>query len=97
MSRKGKGKGKKGAGLSRESATEQITNILSKSPELGFNYKQISRRLNITDPSEKRMISEILRELTKKGSVREIYQGKYRARQTRGYITGTVDMTRMGY
>jgi ribonuclease R len=97
MSRKGKGKGKKGAGLSRESATEQITNILSKSPELGFNYKQISRRLNITDPSEKQMISEILRELTKKGNVQEIYQGKYRAKQARGYITGTVDMTRMGY
>ncbi len=96
MSRK-KGKGIKRSGVSRESATEQIVTILSGSPQQGFNYKQIAKRLNINDPSEKQMISEILRELTKKGTIKEIYQGKFSVRASRGYITGTVDMTRMGY
>ena len=95
MSRKGKGKKK--SGLSEESTRELILTILSKSPQQGFNYKQISKRLNINDPSEKQMVSEILKDLTEKGTLKEIYQGKYQAKTSRGYITGTVDMTRMGY
>ena len=96
MSRK-KGKKGKRSGLSRESAAEQIRIILAKSPNQGFNYKQIAKRLNITDTSEKEMVSEILKELSDKGALKELYEGKFRARATRGYITGTVDMTRMGY
>jgi ribonuclease R len=92
-----KGRGKKRSGLSRESATEQINIILSKSPQEGFNYKQIAKRLNINDPSEKQMISEIMKELASKGNLKEVYQGKYKAKAIRGYITGTVDMTRSGY
>jgi len=97
MSKK-KGRGGKRSGISREAVTEQILTILSKSSQQGFNYKQISKRLNINEPSEKQMVSEILRELAKKGTVQEVYQGKYRTKAIpRGYITGTVDMTRMGY
>ena len=93
-----KGRRRKGTGISKESATEQILAILSKNPQEGFNYKQISKGLNISDPSEKQMISEILRELGKQHTVQEIYQGKYKAKTlSRGYITGTVDLTRMGY
>ncbi|TFG89812.1 MAG: ribonuclease R, partial [Candidatus Atribacteria bacterium] len=91
------GKGKQRSGFSRETLTGQILETLSKSPEQGFNYKQIAKRLNITDTPVKQMVSEILRELTKQGRAQEIYHGKYRVKQTRGYITGTVDMTRMGY
>jgi len=96
MSRK-KGKKGKRSGLSWESAAEQIRIILAKSPNQGFNYKQIAKRLNITDTSEKEMVSEILKELSDKGALKELYEGKFRAKATRGYITGTVDMTRMGY
>jgi ribonuclease R len=96
MSKK-KGKSGKRSGLSRESITEQIRVILSKSPQQGFNYKQLAKRLNINDPSEKRMVSEILKELSTKGNLNEVYEGKYKAKETRGYITGTVDMTKMGY
>lgn len=96
MSSKGKKKKKRG-GLSKESVTEKIITILSKSPQQGFNYKQIAKRLNIHGPSEKQMISQILRELTNKGTVKEVYRGKYCMSMSRGYFTGTVDMTRMGY
>ena len=92
-----KGRGNAGSGISREALTEQILATLSKSPEQGFNYKQIAKRINITDSAERQMIADILKSLSKQGSVQEIFHGKYRVKQTRGYITGTVDMTRMGY
>jgi ribonuclease R len=95
-----KGRGKQGTGISRDSLTGQILTALTKSPEQGFNYKQIAKRLNVTDSAERQMISDILKELTSQGGVLEIYPGKFRVKEvkaSRGYITGTVDMTRMGY
>ncbi len=95
MSRKGRSKNS--SGISRETLTAQIISVLSKNPEQGLNYKQVAKRLNITDPKTKEMISVILAELAVQGGVQEIYPGKYKVKASRGYITGTVDMTRMGY
>lgn len=92
-----KAKGNRGSVISKESLTAQILSALNKSPEQGFNYKQIAKRLNVTDTPGKQMVSDILRDLTKKGEVQEIYHGKYKIKVSRGYITGTVDMTRSGY
>ncbi len=92
-----KGRGNQKSSVSKETLTEQILAALSKNPDLGFNYKQIAKRINVTETPAKQMVSDILKELTKQGSVQELYHGKYRVKQTRGYITGTVDMTRMGY
>ncbi|MBK7626752.1 MAG: ribonuclease R [Bacteroidales bacterium] len=92
-----KGRGNQKASVSKETLTAQVLAALSKNPDLGFNYKQIAKRINVTDTPAKQMVSDILKELTKQGSVQELYHGKYRLKQTRGYITGTVDMTRMGY
>jgi ribonuclease R len=92
-----KGREKRDSDISRESLSAQILAALTKTPDQGFNYKQIAKRLNITDAPGGQMISDILRDLAKQGSVQEIFHGKYKAKVTRGYITGTVDMTRMGY
>jgi ribonuclease R len=89
--------GKQSSGNSREALTEQILATLNKSPEQGFNYKQIAKRLNINDTPAKQMVSDILRDLARQGGVQEIFHGKYRVKVSRGYITGTVDMTRSGY
>jgi ribonuclease R len=92
-----KGKAGRDSGTSRESLIGQILAMLTKTPDQGFNYKQIAKRLNITDSPGKQMVSDILTELAKQGKVQEIFHGKYKIKVTRGYITGTVDMTRMGY
>src|SRR5664280_926713 len=92
-----KGRENKNRGSSKESVANQIRDILSKNPQQSFNYKQIAKRLNINDPSEKQAISDALNELTKKGAAKEINQGKYMIKESRGFITGTVDLTRMGY
>jgi len=92
-----KRKGDEDSHISKESLTGLVLAALTKNPEQGFNYKQIAKRLNITDSPGRQMISDILRELTKQGSLQEIFHGKYKAKVAHGYITGTVDMTRMGY
>lgn len=95
MSRKGKSKSK--SGLSDGILIEQIITTLNKSPEQGLNYRQIARKLDITDSSAMQMVSDTLRELTRQGRVQEVSRGKFRVKAIRSYITGTVDMTRMGY
>jgi ribonuclease R len=92
-----KGKGRQNSGIPGKILTEKVLGTLNNNPGQGFNYKQIAKRLNINDESDRRLISEILRELTKQGLTQEVYQGKYMIKSTRGYITGTVDMTRSGY
>ena len=92
-----KGKGKHRSGISKESLTGQVISVLSDSSEKGFNYKQVAKRLNLSDAPSRQMISDILDDLTKQGRAQEVYRGKFRMKQARGYITGTVDMTRQGY
>ena len=82
--------------ISKEELTSQIKAVLSEGPEQGLNYKQISKRLNVDDSFTRKFISDILHELTKNNLLQEIYQGKFRIRQVQGYITGIVDLTRMG-
>jgi ribonuclease R len=95
MGKNGKGKGS--FGISKETLTTQILSTLGKSPDQGFNYRQIAKRINVTDAPSVQMVSEILKSLTGKGELQEIYRGKYKVKISHGYITGIVDMTRMGY
>ena len=92
-----KSKGKSESGISRDVLTAQILEALTKGSDQGFNYKQIAKRLNIIGSPEKQLVSDILKDLAKKGAVKEVDHGKYKVKQSRGTITGTVDMTRMGY
>jgi ribonuclease R len=94
----GKGKGNNRAGVSGEFLEEQVLNAFNKHPNQLMNYKQIAKRLNINDTHTRQQIAEMLRALKRQGRIQEVYQGKYRSKSIpRGYITGTVDMARMGY
>jgi ribonuclease R len=92
-----KGRNHKKQGIPKEVLSGQVLIVLGKSHGQGYNYKQVAKRLNITDAQPREMISDILRELARQGVVQEIFHGKYRIKESPGYITGTVDMTRMGY
>jgi ribonuclease R len=93
-----KGKVKHTSGIPKKILTEQILGILNSNPGQALNYKQIAKRLDISAESDRKMISEVLRDITSQGLTQEIYQGKYRSKAvSRGYITGAVDMTRSGY
>jgi len=95
MSRKGRRN--KSNGITKEVLTNQVNDLLAKNPDQGYNYKQLAKRLNITDAGTRLLINDILMELAEQGHAQEIYPGKFKSKAGRGYITGTVDMTRMGY
>ena len=77
--------------------TELILEVVSKSPDHGFNFRQVAKKLNISDRSAMQEVSDKLHDLAELNKVEEVSRGKYRVRAVRSYITGTVDMTRMGY
>ena len=87
----------KKSGIPRKLLAEQVLSILSGNDTKGFNYKQISKKLNIDEEPERKMIPSILEDLKNQGLIQEIYEGKFKAKATRGNITGNVDLTRMGY
>jgi len=75
----------------------QVKEVFQGEPGKIFNYKQVSARLNITDTVQRNLVSKVLYDLKSKGYIEEVNKGRYRSRQAGAYITGTVDMTRMGY
>lgn len=75
----------------------QVKQVFQGEQKKIFNYKQVAARLNITEPTQRKQISNILHELKKMGYIEEVNKGRYRMRQAGAYVTGTVDMTRQGY
>ena len=61
-----KGKSNNGSVTSKQSLTEQVVATLTKSGDQAFNYKQIAKRINVTDTPGKQMVSDILRDLSER-------------------------------
>lgn len=88
-------------GVSKKEIIGQIKALYEKESGKTFNNKQIAARLSVTDPQERSMITTILKELKGSGYLKEIQTGRFALKQkggsVTGTVTGTVDMTRMGY
>ena len=74
----------------------KILGFFSNNKTKSYNYKQISRRLEIKDDVTKQLINEVLRELAKNNTLTEISTGKYKLKSKSGYIIGKVDFTAFG-
>lgn len=75
---------------------EEILNVLSKSPNKSFNYKQLASELNVTDHSQRLLINSILEELEANDAVSQVERGKFKLKSTERFISGKVDMTASG-
>lgn len=75
---------------------EEVLGALKDNPHKPLNYKQVSALLNITEHSQKLLVSSILDDLVIKELVTEPERGKFRVKQTNNFITGVVDMTSAG-
>ncbi|MCF8224122.1 MAG: ribonuclease R [Bacteroidales bacterium] len=75
----------------------QVKKVFQGEPRKLMNHKQVSSRMNITDPFERKLVSQVLYDLKRQGFIEEINKGRYRARQSGAHVSGTVDMTRQGY
>ena len=84
------------ASKAKEDIRNQILGIFSNNTLQTFNYKQIARRLYVTDPSSRKLITVVLNELEHDGHLMEVQRGKYKLKSKGGYICGTVQMTRAG-
>ena len=84
-------------GINKKELSNNILAVFSAHPKRAFNYKQLAGNLLITDPSEKRLITEVLYELKEKETLEQISTGKFRLKAKGGTIVGTVDMARGGY
>lgn len=83
--------------INKKSLRENILAIFRNSPNESFNYKQISKRLDIKDNPVKKMITEILYELTEEEHLEEKHTGKFRMKSEAFYVVGKVDLTASGY
>lgn len=81
----------------KKKLTELIFQSFNDDASRTFNYKQISKKLNIEDTSARQMVVKVLQELKNDEKIEEIYQGKYRLKVKAGYITGIVDLTTKGF
>lgn len=76
--------------------TQLITEVLQKSGNQALNYKQVSAKLNVTDPESKMGVQEILKDATRSGIFKEVAKGKYILKELRTILIGRVDMTADG-
>ncbi len=71
--------------------------IFSKFPQKNFNYKQISKMLEIKDDDQRQLLVQVLAELKNSNQLEEVHTGKYRYKSRAGYVVGKIDMTQYGY
>jgi len=82
------------SGFNRPTLRKSIMEIVKSTPTETFNYKQISKRLNVKDDSTKHLISSVLRELSKENFLQEISVGKFKFSIKTGYKTGKLDISK---
>ncbi len=96
MSRKKKNKNKKLPAYNRRTLRKFILKIFRDNPSKLFNYKQLSKKLDIKDANAKLLITNVLYDLTEQKQLEEVYTGKFRFNPKELYVKGVVDMTQRG-
>lgn len=75
---------------------EEVLAFLQHNSEKSFNYKQIGAAMEINSESERLQLIETLHALKQNGFVIEKEIGKFTIKQTKNYLTGTIDFTSQG-
>ncbi|MCC8174798.1 MAG: ribonuclease R [Odoribacter sp.] len=73
-----------------------IIELLENNPDKSYNYKQISKVLNVKNMDMKRSIFSLLNELSEEGILSVVSTGRFSYASTGSYITGTVELTAKG-
>lgn len=76
--------------------TQMISDIFEKNKNVALNHKQIAAKLNLKDADSAYTILEILVEQTDKGIFTRPERGKFRLKELKTFVIGTVDMTADG-
>ena len=76
--------------------TQLISDIFEKNSNIALNHKQVAARLNLTDQDSVDSILEVLVRQTEKGLFVRPERGKFKLKDLKTFLTGTVDMTADG-
>ncbi len=87
---------KKSKPLNKNQLRNKIVGVFTDNPSLNLNYKQIAKRIDISDESTRRLITTVLYELKGAGYLIEMQTGKFKYHHKEAYITGVVDVTSTG-
>lgn len=75
---------------------EEILAIFKDNANTSFNYKQVSGFLEITDKVIRKLVFEILLDLTEQNWLKETERGKFKYADARPLIEGKIDVARRG-
>jgi ribonuclease R len=76
--------------------TQLVLDIFEQNGNTPLNYKQVAAKLNIRDADDRRVIFDILKDETFKGTLRESAPGKFQLLELKTFIEGKVDLTTDG-
>ncbi|MEJ5995346.1 ribonuclease R [Pedobacter sp. Du54] len=76
--------------------TQMISDIFTKNKNVALNHKQVAAKLNLKDLDSAHTILEILVEQAEKGIFIRPERGKFRLKDLKTFVIGTVDMTADG-
>ena len=93
MSRK---KPKKTGHNSRKEIKRKVLNAFQESPNHKFNYKRISKKLNIKKEAFKKLVHVIMEEMGESGELVKTDRGNFKLNYKQEIIEGRIDMTNRG-
>ncbi len=96
MAKKKKHKRKNLPSYNRRTLRKFILKIFRENPSKRFNYKQLSKKLDIKDTNGRLLVNTVLYDLLENNHLEEVHRGKFRFSPKAVFITGVVDMTRQG-
>ena len=80
----------------RKTLTKLVLDIFRKRPTQYLNYKQVAKKLSISDLRTKQLLNEVLSSLCKEGKLSEEQRGKYKFVPTKSVVTGKVILIASG-
>jgi ribonuclease R len=80
----------------KQTMANAIMGLFAGSPNKTYNYKQLSKRLQVRDNETRKMVSSVLEYLKGKEDLEEVFPGKYKLKSRGGHIIGIVDMKANG-
>ncbi len=75
---------------------EEVLDFLKHNSSKVFNYKQLGAAMELNSEGERLELIGVLEGLKQQGFVTENETGKYQLKQTKQYVTGTIDFTSQG-
>ena len=76
---------------------KNISDLFNKNPNRQLNYKQVSSLLEVSEAEHRKLVYELLKELSAEGVLKETERGKFKKGRSFETIEGTIHLNRKGH